>query len=210
MSSGQSASAYALVPIFQIPPVHIGGNPWPGGAAAYTPPSLESLSSRTSSSGGAVAKAWKDGHSWLKQQSQSKDEEIASLKERVATLEANLKRCKPVDLVDLTNERENKRPRTESYTASTSNLAIRNEQNHKMVQLKQEKNEAVTTLQNVREELEDARDDLGIANDTVQHQALATDVWQRRFDELALLAEAGRVDGATISEIRTRSLASGL
>ena len=54
-------------------------------------------------------------------------------------------------------------------------------------------------------ELKDAREDLDIANDTVQLQALATDIWQRKFDELAALV-AGKVDGAAVAAIRDRSL----
>mmetsp|Transcript_38975 Transcript_38975/g.70205 ORF Transcript_38975/g.70205 Transcript_38975/m.70205 type:complete len:187 (-) Transcript_38975:104-664(-) len=110
--------------------------------------------------------------------------------------------------------RVNKRPRTENV--SRSNLAILHEQNQKMVQVKTEKSAAETTLMSVREEkevveadLEEVRDDLGDANDPVQQQYLAQDIWQRRFDELVSLVEAGQVDGAMISDIRNRSLARG-
>ena len=55
------------------------------------------------------------------------------------------------------------------------------------------------------ERVSKAREDLDIANDTVQLQALATDIWQRKFDELAALV-AGKVDGAAVAAIRDRSL----
>jgi len=61
----------------------------------------------------------------------------------------------------------------------------------------------------VEADLEEVRDDLGDANDPVQQQYLAQDIWQRRFDELVSLVEAGQVDGAMISDIRNRSLARG-
>ena len=84
-----------------------------------------------------------------------------------------------------------------------------------MVHVKQEKNVAETALDGVHKEkvaveadLEDVRGDLGDANDLVQQQYLAQDIWQRRFDELASLV-AGQVDGARISDIRNRSLANG-
>ena len=71
-------------------------------------------------------------------------------------------------------------------------------------------------MKSVREEKEaveadlgEVRDDLGEANDLVQQTYLAQDIWQRRFDKLADLAKAGQVDGAVISEIRNRSLATG-
>eukprot|EP00956_Cyclotella_meneghiniana_P003473 scaffold4229_cov38-Cyclotella_meneghiniana.AAC.2 len=55
-------------------------------------------------------------------------------------------------------------------------------------------------------ELEDTREDLDIANETVQQQALATDIWQRKFDELAALV-SGKVDEAAMALICNRSLA---
>ena len=85
-----------------------------------------------------------------------------------------------------------------------------------LVQVKQEKNAAVATLNSVQEEkeaveatLEEAKDDLGDAKECVEHTYLAQDMWNRRFDELANLAEAGQVDGSVISDIRNRSLATG-
>jgi len=61
----------------------------------------------------------------------------------------------------------------------------------------------------MKDDLDDAKDDLEIANETLTQQAVATDRWQGRFDELAELAQAAGVDGQKIAEIRSRSLASG-
>jgi len=58
----------------------------------------------------------------------------------------------------------------------------------------------------IKATLDDAKDDLEIANETLTQQAVATDSWQGRFEELAELAQAGAVDGQTIAEIRSRSL----
>jgi hypothetical protein len=54
--------------------------------------------------------------------------------------------------------------------------------------------------------LTELKGDLYIAQETVQQQLLATDIWQRRFDELATLAIAGKVDKTRVTEIRNRSL----
>ena len=59
-----------------------------------------------------------------------------------------------------------------------------------------------------REDLKDVREDLDIANDTVTQQAVFTDAWQNKFEELAKLAEAGKVEGAKISEIRNHSIST--
>ena len=145
----------------------------------------------------------------------SKDEEIASFKN---ALKAPLEQLKMIiDTVDLTGGetgRLNKRARTENMP--TSSLAIQHELNQNMVRVKQEKNAAETSLRSVQKEketveanLEDVRGDLGDANELVEQEALATDIWQRRFDELASLVQAGRADGAAISDIRYRSLAGG-
>ena len=84
-----------------------------------------------------------------------------------------------------------------------------------MVRIKQEKHAAKITVNGVVREknatqanLEEAREDLGDANDLVQQQYLAQDIWQRRFDELASMV-AGQVDGAMVSDVRNRSQASG-
>ena len=54
-------------------------------------------------------------------------------------------------------------------------------------------------------ELEDTREDLDIAIKTVQQQALATDIWQRKFDELSVLVSGKRNSlrllGSTILEM---------
>ena len=97
-----------------------------------------------------------------------------------------------------------------------SNPANLHEQNKKLVQVKEEKNTAEAALKSVLEEqeaveadFEEVMENLRDANDLVQQQYLAQDIWQRRFDELASLAKAGQVDGAMISDIQNRSLASG-
>ena len=129
-----------------------------------------------------------------------------------------------IDPVDLTseddNEPPNKRARTEDTTKSA--LAIQHEQNKKhtqrLVKIKQEKSDAETTLENVRVEkqavesnlnetrtdLEDVREDLDIANETVTQVAVFTDRWQSKFDDMKALAEANGADGAAIAAIRDR------
>jgi len=126
--------------------------------------------------------------------------------------------------VDLTSEDDNgptnKRARTEDTPKSA--LAIQHEQNQqyskRLVQVKQEKSEAETNLENARVEkqavesdlnqtradLEDVRDDLDIANETVTQVAVFTDRWQSKFDDLKALAEAAGVDGAAIAAIKDR------
>merc|ERR1712194_143542 len=118
-----------------------------------------------------------------------------------------------VESLDLTNERKAKRSRTSKYVACKHAALV--EQNKTMIRIKHEKNAAETALNSVREEkeaaevdLQEVRGDLGDANDLVQQQYLAQDIWQRRFDELASMV-AGQVDGAVISDIRSRSLARG-
>ena len=69
----------------------------------------------------------------------------------------------------------------------------------RLAQIKQEATET-------QEDLKDVKEDLDIANDTVTQQAVFTNAWQDKFDELAKLAEAGRVDAAKILEIRNRAI----
>ena len=126
----------------------------------------------------------------------------------------------PVDLTGEESEPANKRPRTDDNTPKSS-MAMLHEQNQqhsqRLVKVKQEKSDVETTLANVRGEkeameadLEEAKGDLEDSNELVEQQALTTNIWQGRFDELVSLVEAGgQVDGATIAEIRNRSLASG-
>eukprot|EP00956_Cyclotella_meneghiniana_P032418 scaffold89152_cov42-Cyclotella_meneghiniana.AAC.2 len=59
--------------------------------------------------------------------------------------------------------------------------------------------------ENTESELEDTKEDSAIANETVQQQALVTDIWQRRFDELAALV-GDKVDGAAVATIRDHLL----
>ena len=124
----------------------------------------------------------------------------------------------PVDLtIDDDNEPPKKRVRMEDTPKSA--LAIQHEQNQqysrRLVQVKQEKSDAETNLENVRVEkqaveanlnetradLEDVRDDLDIANETVTQVAVFTDRWQSKFDDLKALAVANGVDGAAIAAI---------
>ena len=105
-----------------------------------------------------------------------------------------------------------RRASDDTAVAAASLLAIMHQQNmehnQKMVQVKQEMNIAEANLKSVETNLEEAKDDLEAANETVQHQLLATDIWQRRFDELEALV-SGQVDRAAIAAIRNRSLADG-
>ena len=61
-----------------------------------------------------------------------------------------------------------------------------------------------------RREKQDVEEDLEDANILVTQQAVATDVWQGRFDELFELARAAGVDGKILSEIRYRPLSNGV
>merc|ERR1712008_614006 len=93
-----------------------------------------------------------------------RDEEIALLKsdracplplleKKIASLESEVNKFKHTAIVDLIGEgavRENKRPRTNN--TPKSGLAILHMHNQKMVQVKQEKNAAETTLKSVRQE----------------------------------------------------------
>ena len=63
-----------------------------------------------------------------------------------------------------------------------STLAIQHEQNQKLVQVKEEKIAAETTLEDVREDLEDKQED-------VNNQVLHVNFLQTKIDELALVAE---------------------
>ena len=104
-----------------------------------------------------------------------------------------------MDANDLTTDVE-----AESINKHPKSLAsiLLEEKGKRLVQVKQE-------MVETQENLKDAREDLDIANDTVTQQAVFTDAWQNKFEELAKLAEAGRVDGAKISEIRNRSIGTG-
>ena len=144
-----------------------------------------------------------------------KDREIAKKEKRITSLEAALRLQFQqietiIDPIDLTTEEDteppNKRARLEEETPKSA-LALQHEQNQqysqRLVQVKQEKNAAEANLQDVREELEDSEELIG-------QQAVATNIWQGRFDELVSHLESGQeVDGASIAAIRNRSLASG-
>ena len=104
-----------------------------------------------------------------------------------------------MDTIDLTTDVE-----TESVNKHPKSLAgiLLDEKGKRLVQVKQE-------MAEIQEDLKDVREDLDIANDTVTQQAVFTDAWQNKFEELAKLAEIGKVDGATISDIRNRSIGTG-
>ena len=89
-----------------------------------------------------------------------------------------------------------------------SNPTNLHEQNKKLVQVKEEKNTAEAALKSVLEEQEAAEADfeevmenLRDANDLVQQQYLAQDIWQGRFDELVSLVGSGQVVGEIISAV---------
>ena len=86
-------------------------------------------------------------------------------------------------------------------------LVILRKQNKKLVQVKQEKNAAVTPLNSVQEEkdvmeadLEGSRNDLEDANACMEQTYPGQDIWIRRFDKLASMV-ARQDDGAILSEI---------
>lgn len=72
----------------------------------------------------------------------------------------------------------------------------------KLAKVTMEKNEIQKELNNAREDYED-KDEL------LKQQALATDIWQGRIDELGEHALAAGVDPKIINEIRFRPLSSG-
>jgi len=124
--------------------------------------------------------------------------------DEIALLKATLKNSKPIDAVDLTksetglNCNDNPADHTGKVeSVPKSNLAIQLEQNQAMVQVKREKKDTESALENVR-------DDLDISNDTLTQLTVFLDFWQSKFDELASLAAAGGVDGSKISIIRRR------
>eukprot|EP00984_Skeletonema_dohrnii_P024350 scaffold13462_cov105-Skeletonema_dohrnii-CCMP3373.AAC.5 len=142
---------------------------------------------------------------------------IDEQKQEIESLKEKLKNSRPIDKVDLTSssdgdsvveDRPCKRRRTKS------NLAIALEQSHQMVKVKQEANQRAATaqadLEVARREKQDVEEDLEDANILVTQQAVATDVWQGRFDELFELARAAGVDGRRLSEIRYRPLSNGV
>ena len=142
---------------------------------------------------------------------------IDEQKQEIESLKEKLKNSRPIDKVDLTSssdvdsvveDRPCKRRRTKS------NLAIALEQSHQMVKVKQEANQRAATAQAdldvARREKQDVEEDLEDANILVTQQAVATDVWLGRFDELFELARAAGVDGRRLSEIRYRPLSNGV
>jgi hypothetical protein len=127
--------------------------------------------------------------------------EIDKLKREFVSLKATIRGLVEHDPIDLTgddNEPTAKRPRIDS--TAKSSLAMMHEHNQQLVQVKQEKTVIEASLRTVAEDLEDA-------NELVKQQTLATDIWQRRYDELEALVLSGKADGASAAEIRNRSLA---
>ena len=84
----------------------------------------------------------------------------------------------------------------DTSTKSLANILM-DEKDKKLVQVKREQEETRATL-------EDLREDLEIANETITHQMVFTDAWQSKFDDLKALAEAAGVDGAAIAAIKDR------
>ena len=94
-------------------------------------------------------------------------------------------------------EPPNKRQRTNDTPRKSLASILLEEKDKRLVQIKQEQLET-------RADLEDVREDLDIANETVTQVALFTDRWQSKFDDLKALAEAAGVDGAAIAAIKNR------
>jgi len=142
---------------------------------------------------------------------------IDEQKQEIESLNEKLKNSRPIDKVDLTSSSDGDavvEDRTCERRRTKSNLAIALEQSHQMVKVKQEANQRAATaqadLEVARREKQDVEEDLEDANILVTQQAVATDVWQGRFDELFELARAAGVDGKILSEIRYRPLSNGV
>ena len=105
-----------------------------------------------------------------------------------------------IDKVDLTAADDNDDEPSSKRRKCIAGIVLE-EKEKRLVKIKQEQVETRADLENVRE-------DLDIANDTVTQQAVFTDAWQSKFDELAAIAQAQGVDGRAISEIRNRSITS--
>ena len=109
-------------------------------------------------------------------------------------MKSEVKNSKPIDTVDLASkgiEHEIKETRTRS--TSKISLAI-------MVQVKQEKNDAVAILNSARKaqedveaDLKEVKDDLGDANNRVEHTCLAHNICMGRLTALVLLHSTLRV-----------------
>jgi len=165
----------------------------------------------------------------LKNEITSRDEEIAQLKQTlggivardVQILERNEKIVTNIRELELKDTRMKKKMRL--YKAKKNNeiaslkdqvalkendiirlkaeLNAKDENEKKLVQVKQEEREEAWIT------LEDVREDLEIANETVTQQAVFTDGWQSKFDKLATIAQAAGVDALTILGIRDQSIA---
>jgi len=165
----------------------------------------------------------------LKNEITSRDEEIAQLKQTlggivardVQILERDKKIVTNIRELELKDTRMKKKMRL--YKAKKNNeiatlkdqvalkendiirlkaeLKAKDENEKKLVQVKQEEREEAWIT------LEDVREDLEIANETVTQQAVFTDGWQSKFDQLAAIAQAAGVDALTILGIRDQSIA---
>ena len=100
---------------------------------------------------------------------------------------------------------------------SKRSLVILHKQNKRLVQVRQEKNAAVTALNSIRKEkeavevgLKVTRDDLKDANACMEQTYPGRDIWNKCFNELADLAEAGQYDGVVILKIILNPLYPGL
>lgn len=125
--------------------------------------------------------------------------QVASMKSADKASSVQLKMIS--DTVDLTDE--NEAESSPIRLQRPSNLAIMYGYHQQLEKVKREKNDTETSLHAAKEKLEDVKDDLAIANETIVQQLLATDSWQTRFDDLA---KRGNVDEAVVAEIRNRSL----
>jgi len=138
----------------------------------------------------------------LSHELKERETKITSLKDEITSLKVDLKRSKPINVVDLTNNNIastlSKRPRIEKYEVQPkSTLAIQYEQNQKIVQVKEEKVAAEKAMEDAKEDLEDTQEDLG-------NQVLYVNFLQSKIDELAALAENAGADRAKVAEIRGR------
>ena len=128
-----------------------------------------------------------------------KDEEIAALKDFIDNSKST------VDTVDLTADdselNNNKRPRTDDYPKKSLASILLDEKTQKLVQVKQEKNDVETTLEDTKEDLEDTREEFG-------NQVLYVNFLQGKIDELVELAEAAGADRSKIADIKGRLYSS--
>eukprot|EP00978_Attheya_sp_CCMP212_P005957 scaffold13402_cov47-Attheya_sp.AAC.1 len=94
---------------------------------------------------------------------------IQELQVTIVSLEGQLKRSRPIDFVDISNEndypqdmteRATKRSRTNPKESKHSSLKLLHEQNVQLVAVKHEKQDALAEVQNAKDDLEDTQDTL--------------------------------------------------